>query len=160
MKTALYTDPFDQSIHLYHHWLVHAVCTAQSSHTSSSVTTTSIPLDEATIDPIISLSLPEKWALLRSEIAWMKELLDEEPECRLLIEELASLTMLFRRLRASGNDEREMQSGSVIHANSQHEQGAQDDEAELDEIRAWLEKLIKIDPLRRGRWEDILRRIV
>jgi len=122
--------------------------------------TASSPVTETTIDPIIKLSLPAKRNLLRSEIAWMKELLDEEPECRLLIEELASSTMLLRRLRVIKEHAADTQTEDNSDEYEQKEEDTQDEKFELDEIRAWLEKLIKIDPLRRGRWREILKRTV
>lgn len=118
MQEAIFTDPFDQSLHLYHHWLIASVCAPESN-----------------TDAFVTLPLNKRREILAKEIEWMKELLEDEPECRLLLEELVAFAEFSRQLRSDKN--------------------SSEDQAEVADMKSWLKTLSDIDPMRRGRWKDI-----
>lgn len=121
LQEALYTDPFDQSLHLYHHWLLASTCSPSSSYPTSAKA------------EIVSLPASAKASILRSELDWMKELLQEEPECKYLLEELIFVDGLHREVvKEEGNGD-----------------------GDTGEPRKWLEKLIQVDPMRMGRWQEM-----
>ncbi|KAJ6260128.1 hypothetical protein Dda_4349 [Drechslerella dactyloides] len=130
MQEALFTDPYDQSLQLYHHWLISATC----SPTSSAGT----PSGE-----IVRLTPEQQLDILTRTLVWMKELLDEEPECRLLLEELIFVGSLTR---------------GVAEANSGVTAEVSVDEVKGD-MQAWLDKLIVVDPMRMGRWRELAERL-
>ncbi|KAK6360148.1 Rab geranylgeranyltransferase [Orbilia blumenaviensis] len=119
MQTAVYTDPYDQSIQLYNHWLLLESCSPNSS-----------PSDTSEVFP---LATDQKSETLLRTLDWMRELLEEEPECRLLLEEMIFVGGL---LRAVGG-------------------GDVDDEGVRADMQAWLEKLMEVDPMRGGRWREM-----
>ncbi|KAK6345670.1 Rab geranylgeranyltransferase [Orbilia javanica] len=124
MQTAVYTDPYDQSIQLYNHWLLLESCS------SSSNTTT---------DKVFPLTTSQKSETLVRTLEWMRELLDEEPECRLLLEEMIFVGGLLREL----GDSEETVDGEEIRA----------------DMKGWLEKLMQVDPMRGGRWRELQARL-
>ncbi|KAF3313446.1 Rab geranylgeranyltransferase [Orbilia oligospora] len=121
MQTAVYTDPYDQSIQLYNHWLLLESCSNQTTSTS----------------PVFSLTNPQKSETLLRTLEWMRELLDEEPDCRLLLEEMIFVSSLLRDL-----DETE-------------EEADVDREEIKRDMQSWLEKLMEVDPMRGGRWREM-----
>ncbi|EPS44190.1 hypothetical protein H072_1860 [Dactylellina haptotyla CBS 200.50] len=124
MQEALFTDPYDQSLQLYNHWLISATCSPRQS----------VPESE-----IVDLVPSEKMEILVRTMEWMKELLEEEPECRLLLEELIFIGGLMRGLVAEGG----------LDAN---------DEVVV-EMKIWLEKLMQVDPMRMGRWKEMAEKL-
>ncbi|KAF3248267.1 hypothetical protein TWF192_006264 [Orbilia oligospora] len=79
--------------------------------------------------------------LLRT-LEWMRELLDEEPDCRLLLEEMIFVGSLLRDL-----DETE------------EEEDVDRDEVKRD-MQSWLEKLMEVDPMRGGRWREMQEKLM
>ncbi|KAK6528504.1 Rab geranylgeranyltransferase [Arthrobotrys megalospora] len=124
MQTAVYTDPYDQSIQLYNHWLLAESCSLK---------------DESVVFP---LTTSQKVETLLRTLEWMRELLEEEPECRLLLEEMIFVGGLVRSVGSSGDGE---------------------EEVDLEEMKAdmqrWLEKLMEVDPMRMGRWRELQQRL-
>ncbi|KAF3087735.1 Rab geranylgeranyltransferase [Orbilia oligospora] len=122
MQTAVYTDPYDQSIQLYNHWLLLESCSSKQPTSTS---------------PVFSLTNSQKSETLLRTLEWMRELLDEEPDCRLLLEEMIFVGSLLRDL-----DETE------------EEEDVDRDEIKRD-MQSWLEKLMEVDPMRGGRWREM-----
>ncbi|KAF3290833.1 Rab geranylgeranyltransferase [Orbilia oligospora] len=122
MQTAVYTDPYDQSIQLYNHWLLLESCSSKQTTSTS---------------PVFSLTNSQKLETLSRTLEWMRELLDEEPDCRLLLEEMIFVGSLFRDL-----DETE------------EEEDVDREEIKRD-MQSWLEKLMEVDPMRGGRWREM-----
>ncbi|KAK6504627.1 Rab geranylgeranyltransferase [Arthrobotrys musiformis] len=125
MQTAVYTDPYDQSIQLYNHWLLLESCSPSSPETTSEV----FPLTDS-----------QKSETLQRTLEWMRELLDEEQDCRLLLEEMIFVGGLLRDV--GGNEEGEV-----------------DREEITADMQAWLRKLMEIDPMRGGRWREMQERL-
>ncbi|KAF3910569.1 hypothetical protein ABW21_db0202349 [Orbilia brochopaga] len=129
MQEALFTDPYDQSLQLYNHWLISSTCSPASSADSQT-------------GEIVRLTQSQQLEILNRTLAWMKELLEEEPECRLLLEELIFVSGLLRDAVAG--------TGSI-------------DEVSVDDIksdmRSWLDKLMIVDPMRLGRWQELAQRL-
>ncbi|KAK6359283.1 Rab geranylgeranyltransferase, variant 2 [Orbilia brochopaga] len=129
MQEALFTDPYDQSLQLYHHWLISATCSPASSAGAKS-------------GEIVRLTQSQQLEILSRTLAWMRELLEEEPECRLLLEELIFVSGLVRGHVAENNDP------DTISA----------DEVKSD-MQSWLDKLMVVDPMRIGRWQELAERL-
>ena len=118
LKEALYTDPFDQSLHLYHHWLVNTVCNPEAESST------------------ITLPLSIRQQILRDTISWMNELLEDEAECTLLLEELVSFVTTLKDL------------------NGLESRAQTTEEADGMDVKGWLSTLIRIDPMRKGHWQE------
>ena len=107
---ALYTDPFNESVWVYHAWLMSNILPSSPQS-----------------EPIASYTEEESLQELNRQIDNLKELLELETECThvyaALIRYATSLTTQVK--------EREQ------------------------EIKSWLSNLIRLDPLRRGRWNDL-----
>lgn len=78
------------------------------------------------------LPTAERQEYIRSEIADIKELLEDFPESKLIYEALIDYTLAFARLGEQG----------LLHP-------------QATEVKQWLEKLKQLDPKRRGRWLDL-----
>ncbi|KAF3219459.1 Rab geranylgeranyltransferase, variant 2 [Orbilia oligospora] len=128
MQTAVYTDPYDQSIQLYNHWLLLESCSSKQTTSTTS--------------PVFSLTNSQKSETLLRTLEWMRELLDEEPDCRLLLEEMIFVGSLLRDL-----DETE------------EEEDVDRDEVKRD-MQSWLEKLMEVDPMRGGRWREMQEKLM
>lgn len=129
MHEAVYTDPFDQSLHLYNHWLIASSCSTLSSSDAK--------VDSADVE-ITSLSPSEKSQTLERTLEWMKTLLEEEePECRLLLEELIFVGRLYRDALSAVGD------------------GEGKGEQVTGDLKRWLGKLIEVDWMRGGRWREV-----
>ncbi|KAK6535600.1 Rab geranylgeranyltransferase [Orbilia ellipsospora] len=121
MQEAIFTDPYDQSIHLYNLHLITSTCS---------------PLESVRVSDIVDLIPPQKFMILLETTKWMKELLEEEPECRLLLESLISVGQLMLGVLAEG--------------------GLDVDGGEIrQDLREWLDKLMEVDPMRMGRWKEL-----
>lgn len=127
MQTAVYTDPYDQSIQLYNHWLLLSSCSPS-------------PPSSSQPDLVFPLTNSQKFETLRRTLEWMRELLDEEPECRLLLEEMIFVGGLLRQL--GDNEVEEI-----------------DREGVRQDMKGWLEKLLEVDPMRGGRWREMHERL-
>ncbi|KAF3942529.1 hypothetical protein ABW19_dt0210488 [Dactylella cylindrospora] len=119
MHEALFTDPYDQSLHLYHHWLISSACSPKTPSAGTA--------------EIATLTTSQKLETLHRVLDWMKELLEEEPDCRLLLEELIFMGGLVRSVG--------------------------EDDSITDEIKGWLDKLMEVDPMRMGRWKEMAARL-
>jgi len=86
-------------------------------------------------DVFISFSNHDKIAYLESQISAIKELLEDTDDCKWVYQFL-------------------------LHYSEQYLQIEDSNELITTlEMREWLESLKKLDPLRRGRWEDLKRRL-
>ncbi|EWC47648.1 hypothetical protein DRE_03268 [Drechslerella stenobrocha 248] len=133
MQEALFTDPYDQSLHLYHHWLVSSTCS---------------PTLDAGVEGFVPLEPEQQFEILLRTLEWMKELLEEEPECRLLLEELIFIAGLVRRAVITGG-------GADKAGSTQLPAGEVDVSLLKQDIHSWLAKLAIVDPMRAGRWQEL-----
>jgi geranylgeranyl transferase type-2 subunit alpha len=78
-----------------------------------------------------NLGNPERIEYLRREIEAVRELLDEESDCKWIYQALIECTMLLARLEGTTSKEVKQ---DVAH---------------------WVSELKRLDPLRRGRWTDL-----
>ena len=82
-------------------------------------------------DPMVpGLTRAERAAYVRKEITKVREMLDGAEDCKWIYQSLIDLCLLYREL---GND-------------------WADEASHVDE---YIDKLVKLDPLRSGRWNDL-----
>ncbi|KAF3928633.1 hypothetical protein AA313_de0206150 [Arthrobotrys entomopaga] len=125
MQEAIFTDPYDQSIHLYNLHLITSTCS---------------PLQSLRQSDIVDLTPPQKFMILLNTSNWMKELLEEEPECRLLLESLISVGQLILGVLAEGG--LDVSPGET-----------------RSDLKIWLDKLMEVDPMRAGRWKELAEKL-
>ncbi|KAF2277589.1 protein prenylyltransferase [Westerdykella ornata] len=113
--TAINTDPFDQSIWYYHEYLM-------------STLAPDCP-DERLI--ALDLTNKERQEYYAHEMDYMREILDDEPDCKWIYERLLDLATCYLQV-----------------------EGGTKSFTTLD-LRKWLDQLKRIDPLRKGRWEEL-----
>ncbi|KAH4922510.1 hypothetical protein HBI23_095430 [Parastagonospora nodorum] len=119
MCEAINTDPFDQSIWFYHQYLL-------------STLSPSCPPHQLIVH---DLTNGERQKYYEHEIEYIKEILEDESDCKWIYEGLLRLAEAYIEVDAG--------TGSVT----------------TRDMGAWLEELKRLDPLRRGRWEDLGRRL-
>ncbi|KAF2497765.1 geranylgeranyl transferase type 2 subunit alpha, partial [Lophium mytilinum] len=112
-----FLDPFDQSIWYYHQFLMGTLSSRNSRESAI----------------ILDLTDNDQKRYCEQEINFIKEILEDEEECKWVYEVLLQYSTSFPSLK--GNE-------SVITS---------------DDLREWLSKLRGLDPLRNGRWTDIER---
>lgn len=117
IQRALYADPDDASIWSYHQYLIGNLDPKFSS-------TSLVP----------ELAHEERLTYLQKEFENLRELLEEERDCKWIYQSLIQL-------------------GRTLKVVSQ--------EWPVDEyqIRAWIMELKRVDPLRIGRWDDLERKL-
>ncbi|KAI9820759.1 MAG: Rab geranylgeranyltransferase [Pycnora praestabilis] len=125
IQRALYTDPYDQSLWFYHQNLI---CTFSPS--PSLTTQTMAP----------NLPLPLKLTYLSKEITNIQDMLDGAEDCKWIYKALIECTMLFWLIRRQ-----EGQEGGIREM----------EEETRRNLRDWVTQLRALDPLRRGRWDDL-----
>lgn len=113
--SAINTDPFDQSIWYYHRFLL-------------STLAASCP-QELLI--VCDLSNQERQGYYEHEITYIKEILEDEADCKWIYETLLSISCSILEL-GDGNTP-----------------------VTTSDMRDWLAALQRLDPLRKGRWNDL-----
>jgi geranylgeranyl transferase type-2 subunit alpha len=116
---AINTDPFDQSIWFYHQYLMSTI-------------SPSCPSDRLIAE---DLTNGERQKYYEGEMEYIKEILEDETDCKWIYEGLLGLAEAYLEVDAG--------TGAVT----------------TKEMRAWLQELKRLDALRRGRWEDLERRL-
>ena len=116
---AINTDPFDQSIWFYHQYLMSTICP-------------SCPSDKLIVQ---DLTNGERQKYYEKEMEYIKEILEDEADCKWIYEGLLGLAEAYLEVDAG--------TGAVT----------------TKDMRAWLAELKRLDALRRGRWEDVERRL-
>jgi geranylgeranyl transferase type-2 subunit alpha len=116
---AINTDPFDQSIWFYHQYLLSTISSSCPPHQLV----------------VRDLTNGERQKYYEHEMEYIREILDDEADCRWIYEGLLSLAQAYLEVDAG--------TGWVTTA----------------DMRAWLSELKRLDPLRFGRWEDLGRKL-
>lgn len=127
ITTALYTDPYDQSLWSYHQYLMSTLDPGspvnQAEYTKTRKT--------AFLEPVTD---EDRVAYLEQELESVKEMLDGAEDCKYIYQALLEYSK--RRLELGGDDK---------EADTRRD------------MAGWLEELKKLDPLREGRWRDMER---
>lgn len=116
---AINTDPFDQSIWFYHQYLMSTI-------------SPSCPPERLIVH---DLTNGERQKYFENEMEYIKEILEDETDCKWIYEGLLGLAEAYLEVDAGP--------GAVT----------------TKDMRAWLAELMRLDTLRRGRWEDLERRL-
>ena len=116
---AINTDPFDQSIWFYHQYLL-------------SILSPSCPPDQLVVQ---DLTNGERQNYYENEMEYIREILEDEADCKWIYEALLGLAEAYLEVDAGA--------GSFT----------------TKDMRSWLDELKRLDPLRRGRWADLERRL-
>lgn len=112
---AINTDPFDQSIWFYHQYLMSVISPHCPPH--------------GLIVPDLSNS--ERQQYYAHELEYIRDILEDEADCKWIYEGLLYLTEAYL----------EVGSGTQVFSTA--------------DMRSWLKELHRLDPLRKGRWEDV-----
>ncbi|KAH7090569.1 hypothetical protein FB567DRAFT_520146 [Paraphoma chrysanthemicola] len=116
---AINTDPYDQSIWFYHQYLL-------------SVLSPSCPPRQQIVQ---DLTNGERQSYYEHEMEYIREILDDEADCKWIYEGLLGLAEAYLEVDAG--------TGVIT----------------TQEMRTWLHELKRLDPLREGRWDDLERRL-
>lgn len=116
---AINTDPFDQSIWFYHQYLMSTI-------------SPSCPPERLIIQ---DLTNGERQKFYENEMEYIKEILEDEMDCKWIYEGLLGLAEAYLEVDAG--------TGAVT----------------TKDMRVWLTELKRLDALRRGRWEDLEKRL-
>ncbi|KAI4949179.1 hypothetical protein J4E91_005643 [Alternaria rosae] len=116
---AINTDPFDQSIWFYHQYLL-------------SILSPSCPPDALVVQ---DLTNGERQKYYEHEMEYIREILEDEADCKWIYEALLGLAEAYLEVDAG--------TGSFT----------------AKDMRSWLDELKRLDPLRQGRWDDLERRL-
>ncbi|KAI9852441.1 MAG: Rab geranylgeranyltransferase [Thelocarpon superellum] len=143
--TALYTDPFDQSVWFYHAWLMSTILPPPASASSSSSSSASSGAKSI----VTNLTAHERAALLRTEIQKLTDLLEVADDCKWIYEALIRYSLVVREMETSDR--------SRAETTQPHDRVAGGEEVPStgETLLAWLATLRALDPLRRGRWDDL-----
>ncbi|KAG0644660.1 hypothetical protein HOY80DRAFT_1013542 [Tuber brumale] len=135
LKRNISTNPHDQSLWFYHRWLIYS---------------NTITPDRDTPDAISPfLSRGTKLLMLAAEIDTLQDLLEAHAECKYILKALVEYVGLLQRVREDPRDPEDV---------GEEEEWTEDDEEKRRvNRRTWLAKLISIDPMRKGRYQEILR---
>ncbi|PSR97336.1 hypothetical protein BD289DRAFT_426151 [Coniella lustricola] len=117
IRDALNVGPDDQSLWYYHQFLV-------------------LDLTEHANRPSITagLSIDDRTAYLSEELAFIRDLLEDYDDCKLIYEKLMEYTLALVAI-----EQRELR------------------EDEKLDLQSWLNKARELDPMRKGRWGDVER---
>ena len=85
-----------------------------------------------------------RWGLLREEIEWVRELEGGSPGCKEALVALVAFVRLLRKVRRERDAEDDELDDEIV-----------DEGKEGRELKEWVETLIRIDPMRKGRYEDL-----
>lgn len=127
ITTALYTDPYDQSLWSYHQYLMSTLDEGAPVNRAEYTQTRKTAFLEPVTDG-------ERVRYLEQEIESVKEMLDGAEDCKYIYQALLEYSR--RRLELGGDV---------------------DVEDTRKAMAGWLEELRKLDPLREGRWRDMER---
>ncbi|KAF3048145.1 Rab geranylgeranyltransferase [Didymella heteroderae] len=116
---AINTDPFDQSIWFYHQYLM------------STISPSCAPENLIVQD----LTNGDRQKYYETEMEYIKEILEDETDCKWIYEGLLGLAEAYL----------EVDAGTAV--------------VTTKDMRAWLAELKRLDALRRGRWEDLERKL-
>ncbi|KAI8934679.1 hypothetical protein NX059_008370 [Plenodomus lindquistii] len=116
---AINTDPFDQSIWFYHQYLL-------------SIMSPSCPQHQLIVE---DLTNGERQSYYEHEMDYIREILEDEADCKWIYEALLMLAEACLEVDAG--------TGSFT----------------TKDMRMWLGELKRLDPLRRGRWKDLEERL-
>lgn len=125
-REGLNVGPEDQSLWYYHQYLMDQIIAIGGTDANGQETA-----KEGLIAP--NLSLADRRGFIDREVAEIKDLLEDYADVKLIYEALLEYAMAYRAMGESGAA----------------------DAANQDEMLAWLAKLRELDPLRRGRWDDL-----
>jgi geranylgeranyl transferase type-2 subunit alpha len=138
LTRALYTDPYDQSLWTYHQFLMTgldapAAASAAAAALQDGDSVLGILGNAADLDDEVR----KKYLIAEGEN--LREMLDGAEDCKYIYQALLENgRRLVGRVTGEGED---------------------DDERRKEEMKGWLEELRKLDPLRKGRWEDLGRKL-
>lgn len=116
---AINTDPYDQSIWFYHQYLLSTI-------------SPSCPPQHLVVQ---DLSNGERQSYYEHEMEYIKEILEDEEDCKWIYEALLGLAEAYLEVDAGTRA------------------------VTTKDMRAWLGELRRLDPLRRGRWGDLEKRL-
>lgn len=116
---AINTDPFDQSIWFYHQYLL-------------SVISPSCPPNRLVVQ---DLTDGERQKYYDNEMGYIREILEDEVDCKWIYEALLGLAEVYLEVDADTKS------------------------FTTKDMRSWLDELKRLDPLRRGRWDDLQGRL-
>ncbi|TGZ84246.1 protein prenylyltransferase [Ascodesmis nigricans] len=124
LKRAMSTDPDDQSLWFYHRWLVYA---------------NALPGDRTAIAP--DMPVVTRILLLVDQIEWLKELLESHSSCKYILKALVSYVGLYRTLKQEPIPDEDREDLDEV-----------DENQEQALLKEWLDTLVRLDPMRRGRY--------
>ncbi|KAK8093530.1 hypothetical protein PG997_000215 [Apiospora hydei] len=127
VREGLNVGPEDQSLWYYHQFLMDHITAVGAKNAAESD-------EKGTTKELIApnLSLADRREFVDREVAEIKDLLEDYADVKLIYEALLEYAMAYRAMGESDGDA-----------------------ANQDEMMAWLAKLSELDPLRRGRWDDL-----
>ncbi|KAI5842703.1 hypothetical protein BZA05DRAFT_412010 [Tricharina praecox] len=102
--------------------------------------------DETSIAP--KMPRGTRIALVEHELEWLKDLLGEHSDSRYILKALVLYVQLLQGLRKEPRDEDDDENEEEV-----------DEAAENQQILEWLESLESLDPMRKGRYIDLGKRI-
>jgi geranylgeranyl transferase type-2 subunit alpha len=79
--------------------------------------------------------------LLEEEIEWLREFRRQHHDCKYVLLALIAYVRLLQAVRREPHDAEEDEEA--------------DEEAERNELREWVDTLIRVDPMRKGRYESL-----
>ncbi len=136
----------------YHEWLMSIYTTTPTSTSSPSTTTTTV----TTTNIIPDLIPSEKKTHLVKQLDLLTDMLDGAEDCKWIYEALLRYTLALQQLR------REHEAAAAAAADVHVEAGTGDSDGDVDgdvdgrtTTRNWLVQLRRLDPLRKGRWDDL-----
>lgn len=122
---GLWTDPYDGSLWGYWRFLLGAIVDDKEREAGRSA--------PKILDPC---GQDEKEHYLRQELESVRGMLDGAEDCKFIYQALLELAPKYAKV-------------------TEHKTDSKDEvAADMDEMREWLDRLKKIDPLRAGRWDD------
>ncbi|CUS09800.1 unnamed protein product [Tuber aestivum] len=136
LKRNISTNPHDQSLWFYHRWLIYS---------------NTITLDRNTLDAISPfMTRGTKLLMLAAEIGTLEDLLETHSGCKYILKALVEYVGLLQRVRKDPKGPED---------DEEDEEGLTEDDEKKgsEDRRTWLAKLISIDPMRKGRYQEILR---
>jgi geranylgeranyl transferase type-2 subunit alpha len=80
---------------------------------------------------------PERIQYLKAEIDKLKEMLPEADDCKWIYQRLVEMALEFKALS----------------------QGVWPDDVSQEDVRGWVAELVKLDPLRKGKWKEVEERV-
>jgi geranylgeranyl transferase type-2 subunit alpha len=119
MCEAINTDPFDQSIWFYHQYLLFVLSPSCPPHQQI----------------VRDLTNGERQRYYEHEMEYIREILEDESDCKWIYEALLGLAEAYLEVDAG--------TGVIT----------------TQDLSTWLDELKRLDPLRRGRWDDLERRL-